>query len=43
MRHVTTYLVARFYLEVVGTPYYYLAEMNSFNLFALSGNEEQKT
>ena len=29
--------------EVVGTPYHYLAEMNSFNLFALTGGGERKT
>ena len=29
-------------LEVVGIPYHYLAEMNLFNLFALSSGGEQK-
>ena len=33
---------AKFFLEVVGTPNHYLAEMNLFNLFALTGGGEQK-
>ena len=34
---------SKFFLEVVGTPYHYLAEMNLFNLFALTGGGERKT
>ena len=34
---------SKFFLEVVGTPYHYLAKMNSFNLYALTGGGEQKT
>ena len=35
-------IASYFVLQVVGTPEHYLAEMNSFNLFALSGVGEQK-
>ena len=34
---------SKFFLPVVGTPNHYLAKMNSFNLYALTGGWEQKT